>query len=419
MPSAILLSQGDEVVTGQIADTNAAWLATVLTDLGITVRQHVTVGDDLQAIESQVLHASQQADLVLSTGGLGPTEDDLTAAAVSNAFAQPLTLDEVALSQITELYQRYGRPMPAVNRKQAYLPEDAQRIDNQWGTAPGFAVRANDALLVFMPGVPSEMKKMFSHFVRPLLTEAFSLRPGRLVTLRTTGVGESTLQERIGSFNHDRIVLSTRTHSPENHLKLRIQPDVSDSEVRAICDRLSEKIGSPLFAIEGLEGQQGGSLPEVVGRALLAANASVAVAESCTGGRICASFTGLAGSSAWFLEGAITYSNAAKMRQLGVQGETLNLHGAVSAQVCQEMAAGVREAAGSTFGLATTGVAGPGGGSDEKPVGTVNIGLQTPAAFFGRQIRIPGGRDRVQRLSAAACIDLLRRHLQDFPLPLQ
>ena len=416
MPTAIILSQGDEVVTGQITDTNAAWLATALTDLGLTVKEHITVRDDLADIEAQVSQATHKADVIVSTGGLGPTEDDLTAQAISRVFNRPLLLDEDALNSIIQRYETYGRPMPVVNKKQALLPKDAKRIDNHWGTAPGFALTENQCLMVFMPGVPNEMKNMFDQIVRPLLSEQLQLQPWRLITFRTTGVGESTLQERIGTFSHDRILLSYRTKLPENHIKLRIPPDVADEEVNTICDELVQKIGSPLFAVEGLEGHLSGDLATVVGQLLKRANASVAVAESCTGGRIASMFTAIPGSSAWFREGCITYSNASKVRQLGVQDDTLTNHGAVSVEVCREMAQGIRAASGATYGLASTGIAGPGGGTAEKPLGTVHIGLQTPTEFYTRRLRIPGHRERVQHWSAGAAVDMLRRHLQNFHL---
>ena len=416
MPNAILLSQGDEVVTGQITDTNAAWLATELTGLGFDVLQHVTVGDRLIAIQEQVYRTSLEADLIISTGGLGPTEDDLTAEAVANAFNTPLSLDETALEHILEHYTRSNRVMPKVNRKQAFLPQDARRIDNHWGTAPGFAVKANHCLLIFLPGVPREMKPMFHQKVRPLLDVQFQLTPGRLVTFRTTGVGESTLQERIGTFSHKDIILSYRTKLPENHIKLRVPASVPDIELDRVCSILIEQIGSPLFAIEGWTDTPEGSLQEVVGTALLKRSETVAVAESCTGGRISSMFTGIPGSSQWFKEGAVTYSNASKTRQLGVLASSLDEHGAVSETVCKEMAQGIRGVSGATYGLATTGIAGPGGETDNKKVGTVYIGLQTPTDFFSRRLQLPGDRHRIQQLAAAACIDMLRRHLQHFHL---
>lgn len=416
MPTAILLSQGDEVVTGQIADTNAAWLASELTGLGVQVLRHISVGDNTAAIQQQIKEASMASDVIISTGGLGPTEDDLTTAAVASLFEKTLILDPESLAQIEGYYAKAKRTMPVVNKKQAYFPEGASRINNHWGTAPGFAIHANQCLQIYLPGVPKEMKPMFSTFVSAMIEETFALAPHRLITFRTTGVGESTLQERIGTFYHDEITLSYRTKSPENHIKLRIPHTVSEEEVQRVCTDLSSSIGSPLFAIDGMGQGPEGSLQAVVGQLLLKNGEHVSVAESCTGGRICSMFTEISGSSQWFTEGAVTYSNEAKVNRLGVDANTLTVHGAVSEAVCQEMAVGIRQRSGTTYGLATTGIAGPTGGSAEKPVGTVFIGLQTPTQFFCRRLRLAGSRARIQSLSAAACVDMLRRHLQQFDL---
>jgi len=413
MPTAEILSQGDEVVTGQIADTNAAWLATQLTDLGFSILRHTTVGDRLDDISKEIARAHTSASLVLCTGGLGPTEDDLTAQAVSQVFSRPLEMDETALHTIEGHYQRLNRAMPAVNRKQAMLPTGTKRLDNAWGTAPGFALHQANALLIFLPGVPREMKPMFAERVLPLLREQFSLSPGRLVTLKTTGVGESTLQERIGSFEHPGVVLSYRARTPENHIKLRFGPDLTEDEVKAVTQRVAHDIGTPLFCNEGI-GQAEGSLAAIVGQMLHDTDSTVAVAESCTGGRICSEFTSIAGSSRWFLEGAVTYSNEAKFRQLGVKKSTLEAHGAVSEAVCREMAEGIRMRTGATYGLATTGIAGPSGGTSEKRVGTVHISLSTPDSYYHRQLNLPGDRQRNQLWSSSACIDLLRRFLQGY-----
>ncbi|TNE90201.1 MAG: CinA family nicotinamide mononucleotide deamidase-related protein [Deltaproteobacteria bacterium] len=411
MPTAAILSQGDEIVTGQTVDTNAAWLGTELTELGFDVIGHWSVRDVRDEITAAVREATERADFVMCTGGLGPTDDDLTAEAVAVAFDMPLVLDEEALAHIRGMYSRYGRVMPEVNAKQALLPTGCARLDNDWGTAPGFAVQANGATLVCVAGVPREMKQLWQHRVLPLIADRFHLEPGRLVTLRTTGVGESNLQERIGRFEHPLAVLAYRTMIPENQIKLRFRPEASEYVVRKVVTEVAEKIGSPLFAIEGLDGHVGGSLIEVIAHHLLQRGETLATAESCTGGRVAATCTSIAGSSDWFLEGAVTYSNAAKARQLGIDPALIENCGAVSTEVAYAMAHGVREVSGSTYGIATTGIAGPGGGSEDKPVGTVHIALATPTDHVHRKLRLGGDRQRIQTLSAAAALDLLRRHL--------
>jgi nicotinamide-nucleotide amidase len=418
MPTAEILSQGDEVVTGQIADTNAAWLATQLTELGFTVTRHTTVGDRLGDLVAVLGDIAARCDLCIGTGGLGPTDDDLTAQAVAEAFDLPLQLDAQALEQIQARYAAHGREMPEVNRKQALLPTGSERLDNEWGTAPGFAVEAGSAWLAFVPGVPREMRAMWSERLLPRIRERFEVAPGRLVTLRTVGIGESNLQQAIGPFSHDDVVLSYRTRLPENHLKLRFAPGTSDARVRHVVTGLVEVVGRWLFTVEGLPGEAlpgidcaGGSHAEVVGRALLARGHTLATAESCTGGRIGAVLTGIPGASTWFLEGVISYSNAAKVRLLGVSEAVLAEHGAVSEPVARQMAEGVRTRAGTTWGIGVTGIAGPGGGTPDKPVGTVHVAVAGPDAVHHRALRLPGDRDRVQQLSVAAALELLRRNL--------
>ena len=428
MPTAEVLSQGDEVVTGQIVDTNAAWLAERLTDLGFTIVRHVGVGDRLPDLVAAYRAIGERSDLCISTGGLGPTDDDLTAGAIAEAFDRPLELDEVALEQIKERYASYRRPMPAVNERQAWLPQGSTRLDNAWGTAPGFALQGGNAWFACLPGVPSEMRNMFEAQVRPWLHERFALRPSRLVTLRCIGVGESDLQQALGEWKPEA-VLSFRTKLPENHLKLRFEPGASDAVVHATVNEALERVGNWVFTIEGSADDVpgfdtgGGSLVEVVGRRLAELGHTLAVAESCTGGRIAAACTSIPGASGWFLEGAVTYSNAAKVRRLGVSEAQLTEHGAVSEPVARSMAAGIREHAGTTWGIGVTGIAGPGGGSPGKPVGTVHVAVDGPAGFklqspaqssvesTHRLLRLPGGRERVQQLSVAAALELLRQRL--------
>jgi nicotinamide-nucleotide amidase len=408
---AEILSQGDEVVTGQIVDTNAAWLAEELTALGFMVTRHITVGDRLGDIRAVFEAACQRADLVLCTGGLGPTDDDLTAEAAALAFDAPLQLDEVALDDIKARYASFRRQMPEVNRKQALLPTGALRLDNPHGTAPGFAITTATCLLACMPGVPYEMRPMFRDKVLPLLTGRFEVQPGRLVTLRTTGVGESNLQERIGRFEHPEVALAYRTLLTENHIKLRAPGSVPEQELSRLVTDLHERIGSPVFSIEGLGGP-GGDLPEVLGRLLAEGGHTLATAESCTGGLVAAACTSVPGSSDWFHEGCVAYANEAKQRRLGVSAELLATHGAVSEPVARAMAEGMRERAATTFALSTTGIAGPGGATPDKPVGTVHIALASADHTWHRLLHLAGSRHRIQAHAAHAALDLLRRHLQ-------
>ena len=410
MPRAVILSQGDEVVTGQVIDSNAAWLAQRLTELGFDVVEHLGVRDEQPEIEGAIQRAASIADVVVCTGGLGPTEDDLTARAVANVTGHELVLDEVALAHIQALYARYNRPMPKVNEKQAWLPTHCLRLDNDWGTAPAFAVEYKASLMTFLPGVPREMKALWHHRVQPLLAERFDLAPGLLVTLLTTGIGESNLQERIGTFHEPDVVLSYRTKLPENHIKLRFRPSSSTQRIEAVTQDVLARIGSPVFAIER-PGEVGGSLHATVANLLLEQRATLSTAESCTGGLVASQLTTLAGASGWFVEGAVTYSNEAKVRALGVSAAQLQEHGAVSESVARAMAEGMRHRAATTWAIATTGIAGPGGGTPDKPVGTVHIAVAGPEQTHHRLLHLGGNRVRIQALTAGAALDLLRRAL--------
>jgi nicotinamide-nucleotide amidase len=423
-PRAVLISQGDEVVTGQIVDTNAAWLAELLTDLGVEVRLHLTAGDRLEDLEHTLRIAAAHADLVVCTGGLGPTDDDLTAESVARTFGFDLAFDDVAWQAICDRYARFGRPVPPANRKQALLPQPSRRLDNAWGTAPGFEIEVGTAqgaphavVFAFLPGVPSEMKPMFLERVLPAWQARLPEKPGRLVTLRTTGVGESVLQERMNPIMPSippEVVVGYRTMPGENLLKLRFAGSLDEAQIQHHTLAVLHALGRCVFAVEGVSvpgWRAAGSLIELIAAEMNARGATLAVAESCTGGRVAALCTQLAGSSAWFHEGVVTYANEAKVRLLGVPAALLAEHGAVSEPVARAMAEGVRARAGTTYGVAITGIAGPGGGSDEKPVGTVHLALATPDTTEHLAVRLGGRREMVQTLATHAALDLLRRHL--------
>jgi nicotinamide-nucleotide amidase len=437
MPSAEIFSQGDEVVTGQIADTNSAWLAERLVELGFDVVRHTTVGDRLDDLVAAYREIAARTDLCVSTGGLGPTDDDLTAPAIAKAFDRPQELDPVALAQIEERFRSFGRTMAPVNRRQAMLPRGAERIDNTWGTAPGFSLPGSPpgkpsghgrAWIVCLPGVPREMKAMFDAHVAPRLVERFELAPGRLITFKATGIGESDLQQALeglplaghrsadGLAPPEGIVVGFRTKLPENHLKLRVRADVPDAVVREHVRAVLGAIGRWVFTVEGIDPAWapdhdcgGGDLAAVVGRALQARRQTLAVAESCTGGRLAAACTAWPGSSAWFREGVVTYSNEAKVRLLGVLQADLDAHGAVSEPIARAMAEGVRNRSSATWGIGITGIAGPEGGTPDKPVGTVHVAVSGPTGTSHRALRLPGDRERVQILSVSSALILLHR----------
>jgi len=286
MATVEIISQGDEVISGQIVDSNAAWLAEQLMLMGFTVTRHTTVGDHRLDIQQVLAESSQRADVVLCTGGLGPTQDDLTVEAVAHLTGQALVFDQHAMNRMQAMFARWGRPMATVNEKQAWLPEKAQRIDNHWGTAPGFSVPYQQALMIFLPGVPGEMKAMFTQGVKAELLARFTLQPGRLVTFRTIGVGESNLQQRIGPYHQSNVTLSYRAMGREVQIKLRFAAGCSQQDLERHCFAMKTLLGDDVFAIEGWGTQRTGGLGEVVATHLHRRGMTLVVAESSSGGRL-------------------------------------------------------------------------------------------------------------------------------------
>lgn len=406
-PSAVLLSQGDEVLTGQTVDTNAAWLAERLTDIGFDVARHLSVGDRLDDLVAVTRQALELGDVVICTGGLGPTQDDLTSEAVAQVLGCALELDADELAHIQALYRSFGRTMADSNRKQALLPSEATALRNDWGTAPGFRVEHSAAVGFFVPGVPREMRAFWTHRIRPQLVERFALHPERLTVLRCLGIHESKLATLLRPFEAmDGVTLGFRTKLPENQVKLRFDPGMSVADQAEIVAQVRQTIGRSVFGVDC------GPVQAVIRDLLADQGATVATAESCTGGGIAAALTSVSGASRVFLEGACVYANAAKVRTCGVDPAVLDEHGAVSEPVARQMALGIQARAGSTYALGTTGIAGPGGGSPEKPVGTVHVALAGPRGVHHRRLSLRGDRDRIVQLTIGSALDTLRRELQ-------
>jgi competence/damage-inducible protein CinA-like protein len=279
-----ILSQGDEVLTGQTVDTNAAWLSEQLVLMGFDIVRHSTVGDSIEDIKDALSQASQRCDLVICSGGLGPTQDDLTAEAVALVSGKPLVFDAQALVVMKDMFVRLNRNMVKANEKQVWLPEGVTRIDNFWGTAPGFTLLYKQTLMAFLPGVPSEMKAMFEHGLKPELFKHFDLKPSRLVTFRTTGIGESNLQEKIGKFQHEHVCFSYRAMGREVQIKLRFSPRCKAEELDKHCRYMADVLGDCVFAIEGWGDGPAGNLAEVVAGLLAAKNIKLVCAEGASGG---------------------------------------------------------------------------------------------------------------------------------------
>lgn len=409
---AEILSTGDEIRTGTIIDANASYIAQQLELMGVNVTRHNSVGDDLDSIASVLEEIGRRSDIAVVTGGLGPTSDDLTAQAAANAMHSPLVRDETALEEIRTFFHRKHIPMGPSNEKQAYLPEGSERLPNSIGTAPGFSATIGQCDFFFLPGVPSEMKHMLKTHVLPRIKDKYRMEDAvRVKTVSTFGLPESTTGERLAGFTEQfpSIRLGFRSHFPEIHVKLYERgADGSSRELEAAANWVIGKLGPVVFSTDEL------SMEEVVGELLRCENATLAVAESCTGGLIANWITNISGSSDYFLFSGVTYSNEAKIRYLGVSPKTLEKYGAVSTETAAEMAEGAKRMSGATYAISTSGIAGPSGGSAEKPVGTVCIGLATPQNINSFKFVLPSfGRTMNKRLFAMKALDILRLRLSN------
>ena len=405
--TAFVVSQGEELLTGQTLDTNAHFLCEKLTSLGLRVLGTATAGDRTADIAVVLAQACARADVVICTGGLGPTGDDLTAEAAAQAFGHPLELNGAALEQVEERYRTARRTMADSNRRQAMLPAGCDVLLNPVGTAPGFAVATDHGRLYCLPGVPHEMKRMWAEVLLPELGARLAIRPPQRRLFRVLGRGESQLQDLLSDLPvlFPGVDLGFRTRMPENQVKLVAEPTVPGIDEAAVLVR--ERLGRDLFSEDPDE-----ELAGAVGRRLLARGETLALAESCTGGWVSHLVVSEAGSSRWYERGWVTYSNEAKEQDLGVPAETLREHGAVSEPTALAMARGARDRSGADWAVAVTGIAGPTGGTPDKPVGTVCFCVVGPGVERSRVVRMPArGRTPTRRFSAYIALDLLRRQI--------
>ena len=410
--NAVILSVGDEVVAGQIVDSNAAWLAEQLLELGVEVIRHEAVRDAEDEVEAAIRAAAPRCHLIVVSGGLGPTEDDLTRHGVAQAAGVGLELDDASLEHIEERFRRYGRQMPPRNRIQAMIPVGATVLPNSQGTAPGFVCCCDDTCVAVLPGVPREMKAMFTSHLKPFI-EAMPLERHtvRVERLKLFGLPESGVNQTIRHFmqreanpligllvSHGVIsVKFTATARSQHEAEALIRP------VRESCHRL---LGEAVF------GTGDDTLHGVAAALLERQGKTLAVAESCTGGLIGHYLTEVPGISRFLLEDLVTYSNASKIDLLGVPADTIAAVGAVSEQVAAAMAEGVRRRAKADIGLSTTGIAGPTGGSAEKPVGLVYCGLASDEGTRVERLKFVGARTVVKDRAAKAALNIVRLYLQ-------
>jgi len=407
---AEILTIGDEVLRGEIVDTNKSFLADRLLGLDIETHFQTSVRDDPPAMIDAFRRAATRSKITLVSGGLGPTRDDLTAEALAEAFGLELVLDEAALETIRSFFRSRGREMTENNASQARFPKGAEILPNPLGTAPGFSIAQGMTHFFCMPGVPSEMHRMMDEQVMPRIAsirgEGLAVR-ARLI--RTFGMGESTLDDTLKDIAPSGDVsLGFRTAFPDNYLRPLARAATAEQAEAAldrICDTIKQRLGPLVYG----EDQQ--TLDAVVGQMLAERGMTIAVAESCTGGLIASRITDNPGSSTYFAGGVVAYSNAAKSELLGVPAAVLEEHGAVSDPVVRAMAEGVRERFGVDIGIATTGISGPDGGTAAKPVGLVHIALAREGATFADSFVFRMDRTRHRLLTSQVALDWVRRTL--------
>src|SRR6267378_3124869 len=408
--TAEIIAIGSELLAPDRTDTNSLWLTEKLNSIGIEVKLKTIVGDDDARLEEAIRDATRRSKVVITTGGLGPTEDDVTRKVAARALGRRLLLDETILEDLRRRFLSYGYVMPERNSRQAMVIEKAEVLPNPNGSAPGIFIEHDGVAIVLLPGPPREMKPMFENHVQSkLVGRAGSVKVLRRM-LRVAGLGESALDEKIApiytKYENPQTTILFNQSEIEIHLTARGR---TEDEANALLDRLSEqleeRLGNAVFSFAGE------TMEQVVGLKLAVGGYTLAVAESCTGGLIAQRITDVAGSSKYFIEGVVAYSNEAKTRTLGVEPVLMLEHGAVSAPVAEAMAEGIRKRARTDFGLSITGIAGPGGGTKEKPVGLVYIALADDVKTEHRKLKLPGDRQLIRWRASQAALDLLRRRL--------
>jgi nicotinamide-nucleotide amidase len=408
--NAEILAVGTELLMGQISNTNAQYISNRLPDVGIGVYYHSVVGDNPNRLKECLTYSLKRSDIVIMTGGLGPTQDDLTKETVAELLGKKLVLHEESLKKIEEFFFKLNRPMAKSNAKQAYLPEGSKIIKNSNGTAPGCIIETDSKVIIMLPGPPSEMKPMFEETVIPYFAE---LLPYKLVSkyLRIFGIGESSMEEKIIDLIENQTNPTIAPYAKEGEVTLRITAKCGkgeDAEVllNPVIEEIKLRLGNTVYSIKDEP------LEVVTGRLLIDSKTTIAIAESCTGGIISGKLTNVPGISKVFNRGIVSYSNESKIENLKVSKDTLEKYGAVSMETAIEMANGVRKAAKTDLGFSVTGIAGPDGGTEEKPVGLVYIALAGKEGVECKKLQLWGNRDRIRNVAALHAFDMIRLHLE-------
>jgi len=411
-----VITIGDEILNGYTMNTNAAYIGSEFAKNELKVSRTSVVGDNEPDIINELRECLHRNDVVIATGGLGPTHDDITKDCVVRLFNTELVLNNDVLNNIKSIFSRKGREMSSSNEGQAYVPKNARVINNSLGTAPGLWIEREKKILIALPGVPHEMKEMIQSYVIPELGNRFkdNSRVTKVKSLSTTGITESVLYEKLGDIK-ELMQGAKLAFLPDQYgVQMRIVVEEESSErasnkISEIEQRIRSLVGRYIFGIEGV------TLEEVISRLLKERGLSIAVAESCTGGKICDRLTNISGSSAYFERGVVSYSNGAKVELLKVNEDMIAAHGAVSLEVVRQMAEGVKAIAGTDLGLAVTGILGPTGAVPGKPVGLVYIGICDDKLCTAKKFQFSDSRMINKEKASQAALDFLRRHLLGIP----
>lgn len=406
--NAEVLAVGTELLMGQIANTNAQYISARLPDIGIGVYYHSVVGDNPARLKECLSLALSRSDLVVMTGGLGPTQDDLTKETVAQAMNRKLVLDQESLDKMESFFKKMNRGMTQNNVKQAYLPERSIIIRNRNGTAPGCIIEEGGKTIIMLPGPPSEMKPMFEETVIPHLMEKSEYRLESRF-LRIFGIGESAMESMIMDLIDTQTNPTIAPYAKDGEVTLRLtamypKNGTHEDVIAPVEAEIRRRLGDNVYSNENK------NMEEVAAELLLKTGTTIAVAESCTGGLVSVKLTDMPGISAVFDSGLVTYSNRSKAELLGVKPDTLEKYGAVSEQTAIEMAEGIRRVSGTELGLSITGIAGPDGGTPEKPVGLVFAALAHKDGVICKQLNLWGSRNRIRNVTTLHVFDMVRRY---------
>lgn len=408
---AEILAVGTELLLGDIVNTNAQYLARRLADLGILVYHQTVVGDNEERLFNAYKLAFERSELVITTGGLGPTKDDLTKEVGARYFNKKFYVHQESLTKLEEFFSKRDLVVNQGNRKQAYIPEGGYILPNDHGTAPGCIIDEDSKVLIMLPGPPKEMVPMFENYVVPYLKK---FQAGIIFskTLRICGIGEGHMAEKIGDIIDNQINPTVAPYAKEGDVTLRITAKAETIEkaeklIIPTENKIRDRLGEDIYGV----GET--TLENVVGELLVSKKLTIAVAESCTGGLLAGKLINYPGISSVFIDGVVSYSNESKIKRLGVNSETIRRYGAVSSEVAQEMAIGIAKTSNAKIGLSTTGIAGPSGGTDKKPVGLVYLGLYLNGSVKTKELNLWGDRQKIRERAVIQLLDWLRRELND------